>query len=63
MPASVVADWRALLERVADDAEWQAGVGALFAAPRIRAFRDPAQYLQQQSRFYERLVSQLGAKP
>jgi len=63
MPASVVADWRALLERVADDPEWQAGVGALFAAPRIRAFRDPAQYLQQQSQFYERLVTQLGAKP
>lgn len=63
MPAAVVARWRALLETVADDAEWQAGTEALSAAPRIRAIPDPAAFLRQQAQFYERLVTLLGAQP
>lgn len=63
MPAEVVARWRAVLDHVVDDPEWQAGTEALGAAPRIRAIPDPAQYLRQQALFYERLVTLLGAKP
>lgn len=63
MPALVVAHWRAILEQVADDPQWQAGTEALGAASRIRAIPDPAQYLRQQSQFYERLVTLLGARP
>jgi len=63
MPAEAVQRWRALLDKVAADPEWQAGTEALGASPLIRAIKEPAHYLQQQSRFYERLVTTLEARP
>ena len=63
MPPVVVARWRALLEQVANDPQWQAGTEALGAAARIHAIPDPAQYLRQQTLFYERIVTLLGARP
>ncbi|MFG6429654.1 tripartite tricarboxylate transporter substrate-binding protein [Roseateles sp. LYH14W] len=63
MSPAAVAQWRALLTQVAEDAEWQAATEATGAAPRIRALRDPAAYLSQQQQFYERLVTLLGAPP
>lgn len=63
MSAAVVARWHAVLERVANDPEWQAGTEALGASARIRSVPDPAQYLRQQSQFYERIVTLLGARP
>ena len=63
MPPALVASWRELLDKIADDPEWQAGTEALGAAPRIRAVRDPAQFLRQQAQFFERLVTLLGALP
>jgi len=63
MPAAAVARWRALLEQVADDPEWQAGTEALGAAPRIRAVPDPGQFLRHQAQFYQRLVTMLGDRP
>jgi tripartite-type tricarboxylate transporter receptor subunit TctC len=62
MPVEAVAYWQGILDRVADDPEWQAGTEALGALPRIRAIRDPAQFLRQQAQFYERLVTMLGAR-
>jgi tripartite-type tricarboxylate transporter receptor subunit TctC len=63
MSAAAVARWRAVLEQVAADPDWVAATEALGAAPRLRAIPDPAQYLRQQSQFYERLVTQLGLLP
>lgn len=63
MSAETVAHWRAILEQVADDPEWQAGTEALGAAPRIRAIPDPGAFLRQQGVFYQRLVTLLGARP
>lgn len=63
LSAEQVAHWRALLARVADDAAWQAGTEALGAIPRIRAIKDPAQYLRLQALFYERMVMTLGLRP
>jgi len=63
MPVEAVQRWHALLDKVAADPEWQAGTEALGAAPLIRAVKEPAHYLQQQSRFYERLVTTLEARP
>ena len=62
MPAEAVARWRVILAQVAADPQWQAGTEALGALPRIRAIPDPALYLQQQARFYERLVAMLGGR-
>jgi tripartite-type tricarboxylate transporter receptor subunit TctC len=63
MPAAVVARWHTLLERVAEDAGWQADTEALGAAPRIRALPTPALFLREQAQFYERLVMLLEAQP
>jgi len=63
MPVEAVQRWHALLDKVAADPEWQAGTEALGASPLIRAIKEPAHYLQQQSRFYERLVTTLEARP
>lgn len=63
MPAAAVSRWRVVLDRVADDPEWQAGNEALGALARIHAIDDPALYLRQQARFYERLVAMIGAAP
>jgi len=62
MSAATVAHWRAVLDKVADDPEWQAGTEALGASPRIRSVPDPAQFVRQQAQFYERLVTLLGAR-
>jgi tripartite-type tricarboxylate transporter receptor subunit TctC len=63
MPAQVVSRWRAVLDHVADDPEWQAGTEALGALARIHAVDDPALYVRQQARFYERLAATLGGTP
>lgn len=63
MPAATVARWRGVLDRVGNDPEWQAGTEALGASGRIHAIPDPAQYLRQQSLFYERMLALLGARP
>ncbi len=63
MPATAVARWRGVLDRVGNYPEWQAGTEALGASGRIRAIPDPAQYLRQQSLFYERMLALLGARP
>lgn len=63
MPPEAVERWRALLDKVAADAEWQAGTEALGASARIHAIKDPALYLRQQGQFYERLVTTLEARP
>lgn len=63
MPAEVVERWRRLLDKVAADPEWQSGTEALGASARIRAIKDPTQYLRQQAQFYERLVTMLEARP
>ena len=63
MPAEAVQRWRALLNKVAADPEWQAGTEALSALARIHAVKDPTQYLRQQGQFYERLVTTLEARP
>ncbi|HEY0956783.1 MAG TPA: tripartite tricarboxylate transporter substrate-binding protein, partial [Roseateles sp.] len=63
MPAAAVTRWRAVLDRVAADPEWQAATEALGAAPRLRAIPDPAQHLRQQAQLYERLVTLLGLRP
>lgn len=63
MAPEIVADWRALLQQVAADAQWQVGTEAVGAAPRILAVPDPGQFLRQQVRFYERLVTLLGGMP
>ncbi|MFT7772839.1 tripartite tricarboxylate transporter substrate binding protein [Roseateles sp.] len=63
MSAQAVGHWRAVLDKVAADAEWQAGTEALGASARISATQDPAQFLRQQAQFYERLVSTLEARP
>jgi tripartite-type tricarboxylate transporter receptor subunit TctC len=63
MPAPAIERWRALLDKVAADPEWQAGTEAAGAAARIRAIKDPTLYLRQQARFYERLVATLGDRP
>lgn len=55
--------WSALPGQVADEPDWPTGTEALFAAPRLRAFQHPAQHVRQQSRFYEHLVTLLGANP
>lgn len=63
MPAEAIARWRAVLDKVAADPEWQAGTEALGASARVQAIKDPALYLRQQGQFYERLVTTLGARP
>jgi tripartite-type tricarboxylate transporter receptor subunit TctC len=63
MPADAVERWRLLLDKVAVDAEWQAGTEALAASSRIQTIKEPTQYLRQQAQFYERLVTTLGARP
>ncbi|WP_457424923.1 tripartite tricarboxylate transporter substrate binding protein [Roseateles sp. P5_E7] len=63
LPPAVVARWRGILERVADDPEWQAGTEAAGASPRIRAMPDPGQFARQQAQFYQRLVTLLGPAP
>lgn len=63
MPAEAIERWHLLLDKVAADPEWQAGTEALGASPLIRAVRDPAHYLRQQARFYERLVTTLETRP
>lgn len=63
MTAEAVLRWRALLDKVAAEPEWQAGTEALSASARIHAVKDPTQYLRQQGQFYERLVTTLEARP
>jgi tripartite-type tricarboxylate transporter receptor subunit TctC len=63
MTGETIERWRALLDKVAADPDWQAGTEAAGASARIRAIKDPAQYLRQQAQFYERLVTTLGRRP
>ncbi|MGM9480892.1 Bug family tripartite tricarboxylate transporter substrate binding protein [Roseateles sp. NT4] len=63
MPAEAIERWRAVLDKVAVDPEWQAGTEALGASARIQAIKDPAHYLRQQAQFYERLVTTLETRP
>ena len=62
LPAPVVARWKAVLKKLAQDPQWLEEIANLGAIPAIATSKDNERFIKDQFDLYDRLIPTLGLR-